>query len=651
MVKTMRLRIAILLAAAFVAQSARAQAPTNLRAESPASLQPHVTLTWDAPAGLSFFKVYRSFPDTNHFQWIGVSANHQYEDPGVFAGVVYNYFVTAVFYRDTALLESGRSNIANVRAYALSAGPKGVIAGKVTDASTGLPLANITVRFFKLPSPTFRGLDITTSTSGAFEAQVDTGTYIIRAEQGNIITGSVAAHRTQWYQNASVPDSATRVPITANDTARIAFILAADTPKPYAYVSGNVTDSLGQPLGGAVVAFLRPIQELVAPTATTTQTPAPEQEAAIIPGVGYSKGVVWQGYTNTSGKFFAQVSSGRDYIALAAKDGYYPEFFDNSFDPTQATIIQVRSDTAGINFSLRSKATTSTGSVSGTVVDSSGTEVAARIILFPRPKEAKEGSGVFAFTDSTGYFVVEDVEEGTYSVLAVPYSDYAPSFATTSGATAVTWLDADSVTVDSTNAPLRISVPPLQKAGLTRISGHVLAANNKPLPGVRIIARATNGTIAGYGLSERDGHYAIEALGDGPVTLLADRFQFNLVQAPVTIPQYLFHIDNVDFVLSSSYPAGVNDVAGVPSQSALYQNYPNPFNPTTVISYQLSSSGGVHLAVYDILGRELVVLVSERKDPGTYAVTWNAAGYASGVYFYRLDTNGLISTRRMVLVK
>jgi hypothetical protein len=68
----------------------------------------------------------------------------------------------------------------------------------------------------------------------------------------------------------------------------------------------------------------------------------------------------------------------------------------------------------------------------------------------------------------------------------------------------------------------------------------------------------------------------------------------------------------------------------------LFQNYPNPFNPTTVISYQLPTNGFMRLEIYDVLGRKIKTLVSERQSAGAHSVTFNAGGLSSGVYFYRL---------------
>jgi hypothetical protein len=96
------------------------------------------------------------------------------------------------------------------------------------------------------------------------------------------------------------------------------------------------------------------------------------------------------------------------------------------------------------------------------------------------------------------------------------------------------------------------------------------------------------------------------------------------------------------------------------------QNYPNPFNPTTDIDFQVAASGEVRLSVCDLAGREVAILVDERKGPGSYHVTFDASGLASGVYLYRLQVRPLdsavgrdsrsgagdfVQTRKMLLMK
>jgi hypothetical protein len=89
----------------------------------------------------------------------------------------------------------------------------------------------------------------------------------------------------------------------------------------------------------------------------------------------------------------------------------------------------------------------------------------------------------------------------------------------------------------------------------------------------------------------------------------------------------------------------------IPDRFRLEQNYPNPFNPTTVVSYQLSVVSRVKLGVYDLLGREVAVLVNEVREPGTYSARWDASACASGVYYCRLVAGSFVQTRPMLLVR
>ncbi len=88
-----------------------------------------------------------------------------------------------------------------------------------------------------------------------------------------------------------------------------------------------------------------------------------------------------------------------------------------------------------------------------------------------------------------------------------------------------------------------------------------------------------------------------------------------------------------------------------PERARLEQNYPNPFNPSTSIRYELPTSSVVRLSVFDLLGREVSVLVNERKDAGIHEVSFNGSGLASGVYLYRLNANSFLQTRKLVLAK
>jgi hypothetical protein len=94
-----------------------------------------------------------------------------------------------------------------------------------------------------------------------------------------------------------------------------------------------------------------------------------------------------------------------------------------------------------------------------------------------------------------------------------------------------------------------------------------------------------------------------------------------------------------------------------PFEMKLEQNYPNPFNPISEIGFRIAEADRVTLKVYDILGREVAVLVNEQKAPGSYSVRFDGSGMSSGVYFYRLEASAIsggksfVATKKLVLLR
>ncbi|HTP12374.1 MAG TPA: T9SS type A sorting domain-containing protein, partial [Bacteroidota bacterium] len=85
---------------------------------------------------------------------------------------------------------------------------------------------------------------------------------------------------------------------------------------------------------------------------------------------------------------------------------------------------------------------------------------------------------------------------------------------------------------------------------------------------------------------------------------------------------------------------------------SLSQNYPNPFNPTTTIEFTIPNDGRVVLKVYDLVGREIATLIDGERNAGEYhLVVFDASRFASGTYFYRLQSGSSSSVRKFVLLK
>lgn len=100
--------------------------------------------------------------------------------------------------------------------------------------------------------------------------------------------------------------------------------------------------------------------------------------------------------------------------------------------------------------------------------------------------------------------------------------------------------------------------------------------------------------------------------------------------------------------ISTSNETGSDNL---PKTFKLHNNFPNPFNPTTTFSYDIAKAGLVTIEVYDVLGRKVAELVNEQKAAGKYTVQFNASGLGSGMYIYRMKSNGKVFTQKMTLIK
>jgi photosystem II stability/assembly factor-like uncharacterized protein len=205
-----------------------------------------------------------------------------------------------------------------------------------------------------------------------------------------------------------------------------------------------------------------------------------------------------------------------------------------------------------------------------------------------------------------------------------------------------------------------IAVPPdgdafaATAAGLYRSTDHGLHWGNvEGLPsGVGfnqiVLATRSNFYVAGLGsgvfLSHSAGagwEPASAGLPNGDIICLAVTRYGSLLAGPGSAGLFRF----------TENALSVPPAAGQAERFQLLPNYPNPFNPTTDIRYQVPDAGLVRLAVYDMLGREVRVLVNERKAPGNYEVRFDASGLATGVYFYRMSAGNFVLTRRLILLK
>jgi hypothetical protein len=127
---------------------------------------------------------------------------------------------------------------------------------------------------------------------------------------------------------------------------------------------------------------------------------------------------------------------------------------------------------------------------------------------------------------------------------------------------------------------------------------------------------------------------------------------YSFTDSSLSPGRYAYRIKQIDLDGTFNYTDAVEVEVGVAKEFLLGQNYPNPFNPTTTISFTLAEDGLTTLKVFDILGREVAVLVNEELKAGTlHKVTFNASQLASGMYFYTLSAGDYSNLKKFILIK
>jgi len=136
--------------------------------------------------------------------------------------------------------------------------------------------------------------------------------------------------------------------------------------------------------------------------------------------------------------------------------------------------------------------------------------------------------------------------------------------------------------------------------------------------------------------------------GHGTTTEAKD---YRFVDANLTAGNYTYRLKQVDFNGTFAYSDEVNAEVTSPAQFELAQNYPNPFNPSTTIRFALSESGNIKLTVYNLVGEQVAVLIDGFKEKGVHTINFNASELNSGVYVYKIETNGFVQSRKMIFLK
>jgi len=342
--------------------------------------------------------------------------------------------------------------------------------------------------------------------------------------------------------------------------------------------------------------------------------------------------------------FFSLIVPWGDYIVGVDHDNYASEFYENTSDPLQATLIRLAEQGYQVDMSLAPNVLTNF-SISGniTVSDSiPGFECLIIVIASEEDEDWVEDTLVL----SDGSYLIENIPSQDYFVLAI--STHAPP---TYYQDVNNWDSAVIVSVDGHETGVDIDLDAVIGDGIYTLEGSVMTPQRNVVSSAYVILYDDEDRPCGFGLSDEAGHFQISYIPNGNITAMATKTFFEMDTANLPVYSDLDH----DFYINRSTTAVTDKETISPANTSL-RNYPNPFNPETTISFSLEKSSKVEIDIYNIRGELTKTLVNNEFSSGVQTVIWNGTDNknkqaASGIYLYRMRSNKKIITRKMVLLK
>ncbi len=551
------------------------------------------------------------------------------------------------------------------------AGGNGIVQGKITDTlNVGIP--NVAVEVLQAATPNLPdggcyAYAARTDNNGNYRIdRIDPGVYKLHAVSPS------PQYASQWYDGAATVAEAEAFAVVDSPTVRLINITlrggAARMPK--ITVSGIVADSSLAPIKASHVFFVRAGFALNSNVTIDDFRQYFDMNASAggfeLEGNSVD---VFQTKVDSLGDYSLQIPVG-SYIAFAAAQGYGTVFYQGQTNILSATTLVLQQDSAGINFTLPQLPSIALGTIEGNVIDSSlNVGVPARIIAtrdrWLTVDKFGEPRSYVVDTDSLGNFTINNLLPGSYFVFAMPLGSYAPAFYSTDTVT-TRWREATRIAINGNTVNdiyIYVHQIPASVDGFADVSGTLsLSSGTASTMAGAMIYAAKDDVIAGYAVTDVTGKYDIAGLAPGTYSIYADWLGYGTFLPNVSAENSnngTVSYDGNGNPVNTNVPLSIGPVSLLvgetliiqPEQYSLGQNYPNPFNPSTTIQYTLPVSGKVAVRVYNILGQTVATLVDGNQNAGTYEVTFNAATFSSGVYFYRIESGSFAAVKKMLLLK
>jgi hypothetical protein len=234
------------------------------------------------------------------------------------------------------------------------------------------------------------------------------------------------------------------------------------------------------------------------------------------------------------------------------------------------------------------------------------------------------------------------------------YTNYfLPGYYNDEGTASVFWQNADSLLIDNNIIDKDIFLLRDSSHGAGSIGGIITfstPADQQDFEGITVLAKnINNGAFYSYNFGKELGDYKVSNIPYGTYELVAQKIGLeNAVSQTVIIDPFNNQITGINLNFNIT---DIEDFKILPNNIVLYQNYPNPFNPTTKISFYLPQISTVKLRVINILGETVVTLINDELQSGNHSFSFDGSHLASGIYLFTLESNQLMLSRKMLLLK
>jgi hypothetical protein len=530
--------------------------------------------------------------------------------------------------KDSSCLQKGAktplppylSHYERTRKSSQAANGTGAISGHVTRAAGGAGIEGVQVSADQLTCPSYSASDYTDASGYYLITGLPAGDYEVSTSNDSVYVDLYWNNKLYWQD-----------------------------PDTVVVTSGNTTEDINFSLrvGGKI-------------TGTVTFTGSPMVMSSVIATHTASSHSYYGDATNYmsgSASYYIQgLPTGSYKVKTSNYFGYVNFYYDNKSSQASADPVSVTegATTPSIDFTLSLG-----GTIEGNVSSTTKGPLENTTVLGYFASDPEWFTG--GMTDEFGDYALPGVRSGWWKICADGDTMYAFEWYNNKN----TWNDADSVLV---TAPGTTSDKDFSLELGGSISGHVYSTEKGPLSGCDVAAYESSffgwAMMARWDTTAADGSYRITGLRTGDYYVMAmtecDIIWYDNQSMPqqadlvhVTMPA---NTPGINFNLPSAVEEEIEVTTSRPTEFELSQNHPNPFNLGTEIKYDLQKRAQVTLEVLNLLGQKVRTLVNEHQPADSFRIVWDGKNdqgeiASSGIYFYRLEVDGVSQTKRMVLLK